>query len=197
MLYFTSDLHFGHDTVAKIRGFDDSYDHDQHIVDQWCRTIKSHDHVWILGDLSVGKPDDVIQLIKELPGRKHLVSGNHDRCHPIFRNAYKYQRAYLNAFDSVQLAERRRVTKTSTGKINAMISHFPYFGDHTDSDRYGKWRLKDCGDWIIHGHIHSDSILPYPRSVHVGWDAWNRFVEWPEIQTTIINAIMENELNKL
>jgi len=106
------------------------------------------------------------QLIAELPGTKHLIAGNHDRCHPMHRDAHNWQRRYLEVFDSVQSFARRRIAGRQV-----MLSHFPFSGDHTFEDRYTQYRLRDEGAWLLHGHTHSMS-KGEGRQIHVGADAW-------------------------
>ncbi len=35
-----------------------------------------------------------------------------------------------------------------------LLSHFPYAGDSHDEDRYAKFRLRDEGIPLLHGHAH-------------------------------------------
>lgn len=184
MLYLTSDLHFGHRKVAEIRGFKHPDDHDEKIIDTWSRQITDADHVWVLGDLAASSPDRALSIIADLPGVKHLIAGNHDQCHPLHRDSWKHQRKYLEVFESVQSGARRRVSRNGE-RTNVLMSHFPYRGDHTEEERYLEWRLQDYGSWIIHGHTHSTKVLQYPRSIHVGWDAWRQLVPWTAVEKIV------------
>lgn len=167
-VWFTSDLHLGHRFVAGLRGFATSADHDERIADEWASAVRKEDTVWVLGDLALGGLDAALALVASLPGRKHLVAGNHDACHPMHRRAHVAQRRYLAAFDSVQAFARRRVNG-----VEVLLSHFPYAEDHAEAPRYSQYRLRDKGRWLLHGHTHSDHITTGPREVHVGVDAWN------------------------
>jgi calcineurin-like phosphoesterase family protein len=122
---------------------------------------------WVLGDLAVSRPDRALALLNLLPGRKHLIVGNHDRCHPMHRTAHKHQRAYLDVFDSVQAFARRRI-----GDQAVLLSHFPYASDHTDEVRYTQYRLRDEGMWLLHGHTHGPERR-HGHEIHVGVDAWD------------------------
>jgi calcineurin-like phosphoesterase family protein len=165
-VFFTSDLHFGHRHVAELRGFPVVAEHDAVLVENWQRCIRKHDTIWVLGDLAVSAPTAALELIAELPGTKHLIAGNHDRCHPMHRDAHNWQRRYLEVFDSVQPFARRRIAGRQV-----MLSHFPFSGDHTFEDRYTQYRLRDEGAWLLHGHTHSMS-KGEGRQIHVGADAW-------------------------
>jgi calcineurin-like phosphoesterase family protein len=164
---FTADLHFGHRFVAGLRGFDSTDAHDSFLMERWRSKVHDdNDHVWVLGDLAVSSPTRALEIIGELPGVKHLIAGNHDACHPMHRDAHKWQRKYLAVFASVQPFARRRINGTEV-----MLSHFPYSKDHHEA-RYMQYRLRDEGKWLIHGHTHEADQRREGREIHVGVDAW-------------------------
>lgn len=188
-VWFTSDLHIGHALVAEERANRANIAvplaptgrsehcirwHDRTLAENWDAVIQPHDQVWVLGDLSAGSSGaqrNALKWIEERPGEKHLVSGNHDRVHPMYRDAHKWQAHYLGVFQSVQPFARRRV-----GGHTALLSHLPYRGDHTTEQRYNQYRLRDEGEWLLHGHTHSRFINEpkfHPRQLHVGVDAWH------------------------
>ena len=81
VVYITSDWHLGHRNVAKWR---ESYTypplhpdlHDEFILEQYRKTVTKRDIVWFLGDIIMDPK--YLEVVKELPGRKHIVLGNHD-----------------------------------------------------------------------------------------------------------------------
>jgi len=75
---FIGCLHFGHEWMAKHRGFQDSYYHDEHLIDYWNRTVHKKDLTYILGDITMEKPDFYYKLTM-LNGRKKVILGNHDK----------------------------------------------------------------------------------------------------------------------
>jgi calcineurin-like phosphoesterase family protein len=180
--WFTSDLHFGHAYVSAWRGFGTSREdadteaHDAAIVERWVKRVKPEDTIWVLGDI-VGKyqqTEYALDLLKTLPGTKHLIAGNHDSVSPIHREAWKHQRLYLEAFESVQAYARIRVCGE-----DILLSHFPYLGtgaDHTADVRYPQFRLPDEGTILLHGHTHSKGKFHVSDAetlqIHVGLDAW-------------------------
>jgi calcineurin-like phosphoesterase family protein len=188
-VFFTSDLHLAHRKVAQIRwqrAFPDIELppeplvlrwHDQLLAQNWDATVAHDDVVWVLGDLALSATqtgiNTVLQWVLDRPGRKHLIPGNHDPVHPLHRQAHKWQKTYTNwAFESVQLAARRKVT-TPTGTHEVLLSHMPYTGDRNQIDRDTQWRLKDEGRWLLHGHLHGADPRSGPRQIDVGLDAWN------------------------
>lgn len=175
MRFFTSDLHFGHRKVAELRGFDNVEDHDDFILDIWDSTVGRNDIVYVLGDISLNA-NHGIAMLAGLPGRKHLISGNHDMCHPRYSKAANALPNYLTAFDTVASA--------GSIKINGerwLMSHYPYTGDSGPVDRDIQWRLPNLGMPLLHGHVHSQSVRTSGIEFHVGWDAWGRLVSENEI----------------
>lgn len=168
--WLTSDLHLGHEMVARTRGFDDSDSHDASVAARWSRVVGERDEVWVLGDLALGAWREALHLIGTLPGTKHLVVGNHDRCSPMARNGHNYHEPYRDVFASISLVANLRY-----GGHDLLLAHLPYTGDR-GPDRYPQYRLADFGAPLIHGHLHD--TLRYRVSpdgtpmVHVGLDAW-------------------------
>ncbi|MCZ9634711.1 metallophosphoesterase [Rhodococcus sp. BH5] len=202
-VYFTSDLHIGHQKVAEDRNFNTTDEHDEHILNALVDQTRVGDQVWILGDLTVGgraaEERALAMLGAALMGRSlHLIPGNHDSCHPMTnRNSHNRIKAFYEVFDSVQLFARRRVAGETV-----LLSHFPYWGDHTDKDRGVQFRLRDEWEWLLHGHTHSyergpardnsivwddggRSYYPNHKQIHVGWDAWGRLVSLDDVEAII------------
>lgn len=187
--YFTSDLHLGHEKVAKLRGFDTVEEHDRAVMDS-LTGLKPGDELWILGDLSSGKPDDInraLALMSAFRGGLHLISGNHDACSGIHRRGWKWFGVYADWFSSINDFGVRRGPNGCT----VLLSHYPFRGDHTVEDRYSQFRLKDEGAWLLHGHTHQKERFSGPRQIHVGWDAWREPVSWSWIQSVIQQAQKE------
>lgn len=184
--FFTSDTHFGHGFVSHLRGHgDDTAAHDEDIVRIWNEHVTKRDTVFHLGDVTLAPIARVAPLISRLNGTIHLISGNHDRSHPVFRRAHLETARYLDVFASVSLFARVRL-HSALGDV--LLSHFPYDGEgrREDPDRHVEYRLRDEGIPLIHGHTHdssqtgSFSIAGTPM-VHVGWDAWHRPVPADEL----------------
>lgn len=169
-VFYTSDTHFNHPFVAKLRGFDTAEEHDEHLIESFNRIVKPSDSLWILGDLFIGHMDPGLLKVGRLNGHKHLILGNHDAGHPMHKKSHTHIRRYFGEFESVQLHDRHQI-----GRHIAMVSHFPYDGDHTSEDRDTQWRLRNQGLPIIHGHVHSTwafrTSIQLPASqVNVGVD---------------------------
>lgn len=197
-VYFTSDLHLGHLKVVETRGHATSEQHTDAILDQLL-PLPPGSQLWILGDLSVGGRAaeyyalEILRMVAEQGIELHLIAGNHDSVHPMHRDAHRHQRRFLDVFTSVQAFARRRIAGQQV-----LLSHFPYNGDHTETERHGQYRLRNEKGWLLHGHTHSQdrgpewcrivrfgggtkAAFPAHRQIHVGWDAWSRPVHIEEI----------------
>lgn len=187
-VWFSSDTHFLHTMVASLRGFGSSEEHDEAIITNWNRLVHPDDLVWHLGDVGLGNEGKVLETAARLNGRKHLVTGNHDACWPGHRTSRNRQRRWLEVFESAQAFAKIRLDGRTV-----LLSHFPYEGDHTGEDRATQFRLRDEGEWLIHGHTHLKNKIgphlrflsvvsasgpfgmpqPRGREVHAGLDAWD------------------------
>ncbi len=183
--WFTSDLHFSHKRVAQLRGFTkevpdflgdpdavltigDTEAHDAAIIENWNRVVNPEDTVWVLGDVGMGHLPRFEEQLSQLRGRKHLITGNHDDPWPGNRDSFKYQRSWLERFESVQPFARKKIDG-----ITVLLSHFPYDGDHTEEERCTQYRLRHYGEWLLHGHTHWKHIQSHHgHQIHVGLDAW-------------------------
>lgn len=207
-LHFTSDTHFSHRLMVRERGYaavtrfprevsEEQVDaHDEEIVARWNRHVRPEDIVWHLGDLSLVAPRRLTEIVPRLNGRIRLVLGNHDRAHPMAGE--QSIGALQETLDlGIEWAGTMAVAKIPPTKELArrngsvphrvMLSHFPYAADHADDPRAAQWRLRDEGNVLLHGHLHTDTATgpSRPRQIHVGWDTWHRPVTAHEIAQII------------
>lgn len=178
-IWFTSDHHFGHKSVAGYRDWNSIDDHDLRITNEYVGLVQPDDIVYFLGDLSAGGSEatrHALEILANLPGRKRLIAGNHDPIHPMNRQAHKWVRQYAEVFEFVTPFQRVSVYGT-----RVMLSHFPYHVDRNEP-RYLPYRLRDEGMPLVHGHLHTSERVTSERECHVGLDAWDmRPVEGREI----------------
>ncbi len=182
-VWYTSDLHFQHVKVSQLRGFSSVEEHDEQLISNWNSAVHPKDIVWVLGDVAIGSGG--LPKVDRLNGTKHLITGNHDACFPMHRNAHKAQVKWLQYFDSVQAYARRKVLG-----VEFLLSHFPYTGDHTAEIRYPEYRLQDTGMLLVHGHTHQPYYKrpEWRNQIHVGVDAWDLF---PVSQETVVDRLRE------
>jgi len=132
-VFFVSDTHFFHKNIIKYchRPFADADEMNQHMIDQWNSTVAPDDIVIHVGDVFMGRFDNVLKsgLIKSLNGQKILIKGNHDR---------SAERMKQLGFDEVH---KSVILDLPNGKT-ALLKHIP------QDD------LEGC-DYQFHGHTHS------------------------------------------
>lgn len=85
MHWFTADPHYGHDRIIGFcdRPFPDVAAMNTHLLAACQTRVGPDDDLWILGDFTAGRATDaqrreVRVIYHALPGRKHLIRGNHD-----------------------------------------------------------------------------------------------------------------------
>lgn len=215
-VFYTSDLHLGHNLVAGKRGFttleEDSYEvrdgygesfqspldsvempdpdsHDAWLAQRWDSQVKPGDTVFVLGDISINGGQHALDWIRARPGNKVLVAGNHDPVHPQHRTAQKKFALWTNYFEMITPFMRRKLAGISFG-----MSHYPYasWGDGPErggavTSRHNQWRLPDMGMPLLHGHTHGPE-RDHDNMFHVGVDAWDgSLVPQSVIQDWLIN----------
>lgn len=155
--FLTADLHFGHASIINncSRPFDSVKHMDEALVERWNNVVHPKDHVWVLGDFSIGHDErTVARLFHALNGHKKLVIGNHDTDNK--GNLVKSVARLPWATAPVQRAE---------------IKHD---GRRIDLCHYAgmTWNAEHHGCLQAFGHSHG-RLLGLPGSVDVGVDAQN------------------------
>lgn len=86
-VFFTSDLHFGHNNLCEgLRGM--SFEqNDSLIISNWNNTVSKRDIVYILRDITLGKEKLLEKYLRQLNGNIRIVGGNHDtrKCCEVFQ----------------------------------------------------------------------------------------------------------------
>jgi calcineurin-like phosphoesterase family protein len=126
------------------------------IINNWNSIVTPKDHIYLLGDVTFGKPGPTNEILSQLNGTKFLVKGNHD--HHIERD-YKDQFAWIKDYAEiyVQDAEQKH------GKQMIILFHY--------SMRV--WNRMHHGSWQLYGHSHGSLPEDSNRSMDVGMDAHN------------------------
>ena len=170
MEYITSDLHLFHDRefIYKPRGFNSEEEMRETYIKQWRKTVKDNDDIYNLGDFCLGTDKDKIRnLISSLPGRIHLIIGNHDTDAKI--------ELYQNIPNIVEMAFATRITRNGR---TYYLSHYPTLTSNLESNP------KHCVI-NLYGHIHEAKKFfedrPYMRNVSVDAND-NKFLTFEEIE---------------
>ncbi len=142
MLFFTSDLHFGHEKIIKAcrRPFSSVEEMNGKLVENWNATVGAHDEVYILGDFALRlEMPQIHEILEQLNGRKHLIFGNHD--HEIARHRYFFRDVFVSMRDLYLM-------RLPSYDKRLILCHYPMMF----------W----CGDYDpkfvhLYGHIHNNA----------------------------------------
>ena len=131
MIWFTSDLHLGHNAAINMCGrpFENAEEMNNTLIRNFNECVKKNDTVYILGDIAHRTPvAEVNKLLSKLNGKKILIKGNHDKAYDsgLFEGIYDFLEIAYNG-------------------INISLMHYPMMD----------WPKSRHGSLHLHGHIHS------------------------------------------
>lgn len=75
-LWIISDTHFGHKNIISYGGR--PKEHETIMLSEWTRLVQPHDQILHMGDVCFANAGKWQILIRNLPGEKFLIKGNHD-----------------------------------------------------------------------------------------------------------------------
>jgi len=137
--WIISDTHFFHANIGRYGDRPDGWQ--EMIIENWNRLIQPDDVVFHVGDLALGKKENIEGLVPLLNGKLYLMRGNHDR-----RSNGFYQRLGITL-----VPDPYRMDHTSGWML--IFSHRPVV-------------LLEPGVLNLHGHIHN-SVAPELGAGHV------------------------------
>lgn len=152
MNYYTADPHFGHSSIMEFcnRPFTSVAEMDDRILSNYKGVMRPKDDLYIIGDFAFAKMEEkarLEKLLSSIPGRKHLVKGNHD----------KEWMTQLSGWHTVKdLVEIKEDGQRLT------LCHYPMIT--FPGARHGALQL--------FGHVH-DNWAGSRNSVNVGVDLWD------------------------
>jgi calcineurin-like phosphoesterase family protein len=131
-IWFTSDTHFGHAAVLQYskRPWPTVEEMDLHLMANWWKIVGERDEVYHLGDFSFHKPHLTLAILDRLPGRIHLIRGNHDRLTPEIEKRFVWVKDYY---------------ELKWMKQKVVLCHYPL----------ETWNKAHYGSWHLHGHCHN------------------------------------------
>lgn len=184
--WFIGDPHFGHEKVARLRGFDSTAAHDRAACRRWERQVLPEDTVNVMGDISGDGRDGeehALRILAELPGRKRLICGNHDSPAGVHAAPSPRIDLFRAVFEQINDYGRFRLN----GRV-ILLSHYPYLasgdGPGRGEARFPEFRLPDTGRLLVHAHTHHTHPTTGSatgRELCVSWDAWRRMVNIGDI----------------
>jgi calcineurin-like phosphoesterase family protein len=127
--WLISDTHFFHANIGEYCSRPAGWQ--ELILSNWNRFIQEGDTVFHLGDLDLGKREDLEALMPLLPGKIFLMRGNHDR----------RGRAFFESLGITLVKDPYRMVHPSGQRL--IFSHRPVFP-------------LEPGVLNFHGHIHNN-----------------------------------------
>lgn len=174
-IWFSSDHHFYHTNVIKYcnRPFSTVEEMNEEMVRRWNTLVSPGDLVYYLGDFSLSRRAAEL-FVPRLNGNIFLIAGNHDHCHPAHAKKPEKQKKMISEYlrYGFQSVVTDYYTLAVDQDLNLLLCHMPYSGDSGDKERYAKYRPKDQGMWLLHGHVHNAWKVK-GRQINVGADVWS------------------------
>lgn len=160
--WFTADLHFGHANVLKFQEefgtraiARDIEHHDRLIIENWQRLVEPEDTVYIIGDMFFCNATRALGILEQLPGKIHLVYGNHDkviRVNPALQGYFRTIQEYL---------------EINLDGQHICMMHYPIY----------EWNRMHRGALHLYGHTHG-KVNVEGRAMDVGIDTRNDLCLW-------------------
>lgn len=153
MHWFTADPHYGHDRIINLshRPFADASAMNARMLAECRDRIQPDDDLWILGDFIGARTTgaqrrEIRTIYHALPGRKHLVRGNHDE-------TWVCDLPWCSIADTADiLVDGRRL----------FMCHYPML----------TWPGARRGGLQLFGHVHA-GWQGSRNSINVGVDVWD------------------------
>lgn len=169
----TADWHFGHARIIEYeyRPWASVEEMNEAIIEN-LQVVQPTDDLWIIGDAFMVKQPriNIPLLMAQIPGRKHLISGNHDPSFPGRKSWQAWKRWMVDEGGFTHVFDHH--VKMSLSDHLVTMCHFPYDGDHTSEERYVENRPLDQGDWLLHGHVHG-AWKQRLKMINLGIDVWD------------------------
>ena len=132
MKYYISDTHFGHENIMRLckRPFKTVEEMDKVMINKWNTVVEDNDEVYILGDFNFRNKTAGEDYLKQLKGKKYLITGNHDNVTPEMRKLCEWVGPYKEVKD---------------GDRKIVLFHYPIV----------EWNGYFRGTLHFYGHIHN------------------------------------------
>jgi len=155
-IWFTSDTHFWHNNIVKYcdRPFDNVFEMNETIINNWNGVVKKQDEVYFLGDFTLfSSRKHIIDVIRRLNyGVFHFIKGNHDS-----NKITNILKPYINDVYDLK--------KININKQTIVLCHYPM----------KSWYKSHLGKtWQLYGHSHGNKVSE-GKQMDVGVDTHNFF----------------------
>lgn len=185
-IWFTSDLHFGHNNILKFcaRPWKSIEEMNEGLIKNWNSVVGKDDIVFNLGDFAFAPDRKWKEILGRLNGHHYLILGNHD----VTRWPGD---SIMKLFERV---ENQMILKIDGRTV--YLNHYPYlcYG--------GSWRGPENAVYALHGHVHSgpnssgkdcDRLVNlFPYQYDVGVDNNDYFpVAWTQVKEIISRQVTD------
>lgn len=156
--WYTADLHFNHENIIRFcnRPFSSVAEMDAFYIKDLQSKVNADDDLWILGDFCIGKQSRdepyLKSLFDQIPGRKHLIRGNHDK-------PWIERWGWASRHDLFEITDEGQ---------RIVLCHYPL----------RSWNGMHRGAWHFFGHVHNHGSNDL-RSRNVGVDIMKGAVTAP------------------
>ena len=143
MRYYIADCHFFHESLNRqmdCRGFGSAEEMNAYMLEKWNARVRWNDEVVILGDFSLGGPEETMALLEQLNGRLMLIRGNHDY---YGRKKGWSDARFVWVKDYAEMKDNHR---------KVILCHYPVFCYNS------QFRTLPDGSpktWMLYGHVHN------------------------------------------
>ena len=149
--WYTADLHLGHTRIIEFcnRPFADIDEMNARIIQNFQSSVDFDDDLWVLGDFAFGQSTSLEKFenwFHQIPGRKHLVIGNHDD-----------EAVIALPWESIS-----DLKEIKDGDQPVVLCHYPMI----------TWNGARKRAVQLFGHVH-DQWQGSRNSVNVGVDQWD------------------------
>jgi len=183
-LFFTSDTHFFHKNIIKYcnRPFEDVYEMNKTLVDNWNKVVPEDGVVFHLGDVSLtATPKILNDLLHSLNGTKYLIIGNHEKD----ALGKEYIREHWNGiYDIAEIFVPDE--EISYKKQHIVMCHYPMIA----------WNAGHRNSWQLFGHVHGGlsnkgKINHHPAQMDVGVDCHNYYpISYQQVKEQITKQFL-------
>lgn len=172
MIYFTSDLHFGHENIIRFcdRPFKNAEEMDKVLIENWNNTVHKNDTVYVLGDFTMIKdPKIVDEYISKLNGKIFFLHGNHDGWIKNYDFSKNDKVSFVGEYSEVSFNQRRII-----------LFHYPI----------DEWNHYFRGSYHFHGHQHNHEEYNL-ENIKKGLKRYDVGVDANDFKPVSINKIIE------
>ena len=170
MIFFTSDTHFCHPLIAKLRGYKSFEEMNEIIINNWNTVVGKKDLTYHLGDFGFSH-DSLAHIRHRLKGKIIIILGNHDLKNKVMRMP-----VWTDIF---------QMKTIQIDKQPIALCHYPF--DVWDRSHYNSYHLYGH----VHGGLNPHVYEPKGKKLDIGWDKRKQPMEWSDLKV-IFEGLPDN-----